>query len=377
MVSCNSLDELIHTASVVVCCGSGGVGKTTTAATLALAAALRGRRAVVVTIDPARRLAEALGAVDGLTNEPRRLRVPSGAPEAEGGELWAMMLDARATFDDLVRTYAPTPEQAQGILSNGFYHNVASAMSGTQEYMAGEKLFALVHDERFDLVVVDTPPTRRALDFLEAPGRLTRFLDHRVARLMLAPARTGLRVMNFAAQPLLRTLSRVVGGSALTDAMAFLQAFEGMERGFRDRAHEVERLLGSPQTRYVLVASPRHDTIDEARFFTDELIRRRRPVAALIINRLHPLYGPGDVAQAQHQAHQARTVGDVDIAALWDNVAELRGVAGAERDELASLRDAVGTAAYAEVPLLDGDVTDMDGLMAMMGPLFAPATTER
>jgi len=373
-MSTPTLDDLIETAGVIVCCGSGGVGKTTTAATLALAAALRGRRAVVVTIDPARRLAEALGASGGLTNDPRRLDLPLAA---EGGELWALMLDARATFDDLVRTYAPTPERAAGILANSFYRNVSSAMSGTQEYMAGEKLYSLVHDDRFDLVIVDTPPTRRALDFFEAPGRLTRFLDHRVARIMLAPARTSLRVVNLAAQPLLRTLGRVVGASALADAMAFLQAFEGMERGFRDRAHAVGELLGAAETRYVLVASPRHDTIDEARFFADELRRRHRRVAAVVVNRIHPLYGPGSAANARHRAGQARDLGDADLARLWDNLAELRHVAEAERAQLTALHEAVGDAAWAEVPLLDDDMTDLGGLMAIMTPLFASTSAGR
>ena len=367
-----SLDDLVTTASIIVCCGSGGVGKTTTAATLALAASQRGRRVVVVTIDPARRLAEALGASGGLTNEPTRLSVADG-----GGELWALMLDARATFDDLVRTYAPTPEQAQNILANGFYRNVSSAMSGTQEYMAGEKLYALVHDTRFDLVVVDTPPTRRALDFLEAPGRLTRFLDHRVARVMLAPARTGLRVVNLAAQPLLRTLGRVVGAGALADAMAFLQAFEGMERGFRQRAHAVGELLGAPETRYVLVASPRHDTIDEAQFFAEELTRRHRRVAAVVVNRIHRSFGPGTADEARQRADEASAAGHAEVARLWENLAELRQVAEAERAEIAPLRRSVGDAIWAEVPLLDDEMTDLEGLVAMMAPLFAPTAADR
>lgn len=369
-----SLEHLVDTASVVVCCGSGGVGKTTTAAALGLAASLRGRRVVVVTIDPARRLAEALGATEGLSNTPTRLNVPIDTGD---GELWALMLDARATFDDLVRMYAPSPDQAANILANGFYRNVSGAMSGTQEYMAGEKLYALVHDERFDLVVVDTPPTRRALDFLEAPSRLTRFLDHRVARVMLTPARTSMRVMNLATQPLLRTLGRVVGASALTDAMAFLQAFEGMERGFRDRAHAVGELLGEADTRYVLVASPRHDTIDEARFFADELTRRSRDVAAVVINRVHRLYGPGSAQHARQRASTTRDEGDSDVARLWDNLAELRQVAEAERREIEPLRHAVGGAIWAEVPWLDDELTDLDGLVAMMTPLFAPSGADR
>ena len=176
-----TLHQLVDTAEVLVCCGSGGVGKTTMAAVLGLEAARRGRRAVVITIDPAKRLADALGVPGGLGNEP--VRLPVQGP----GELWALMLDPAATFDGLVAANAATPEQADRILANGFYRNVAERFSGTQEYMAAEKLHQLHNDPRFDLVVVDTPPTRNALDFLDAPERLVRFLDHRLYRVLVAP----------------------------------------------------------------------------------------------------------------------------------------------------------------------------------------------
>ena len=238
------LTRLVDERAIVVCCGSGGVGKTTTAAVLAAEAARRGRRAVVVTIDPAKRLADALGLAGGLTNDPALVEGPWP------GELWAMMLDTKSTFDDLVHRHAPSPGQAERILANPFYRNISAALSGTQEYMAGEKLYELSEDPRFDLVVVDTPPTRNALDFLDAPGRLTRFLDHRLYRVLTAPTRLGLRVANFAAQAFLRTISKVVGGDVVSDAVAFFQAFEGMEAGFRARAAEVDRLLRAPATAY-------------------------------------------------------------------------------------------------------------------------------
>ena len=247
-----------------MCCGSGGVGKTTIAAVVALEGARRGRKTVVVTIDPARRLADALG-LAGLSNTPSRI---------EGdwpGELWATMLDTRSTFDALVGKYAGTPEQAERILANRFYRNIAGALSGTQEYMAMEKLYELHEETDFDLVVVDTPPTRHALDFLDAPRRLSRFLEHRLFRMLMAPSRGIVRAVNVAAQAFLRTVSKVVGGDVVDDAMAFFQAFEGMEEGFRQRAARVNELLAAPETAFVLVASPRRDTVAEAHFFADRL----------------------------------------------------------------------------------------------------------
>ena len=275
----SDLDALITTADVVVCCGSGGVGKTTTAAALGLQAARNGRRCVVVTIDPAKRLADALGVPGGLTNDP--IQLPIDGP----GELWALMLDTASTFDGLVLANAANPEQANRILTNGFYRNIAGSLGGTQEYMAAERLLALHLDLRFDLVIVDTPPTRNALDFLDAPRTLARFLDHPVFKLMMMPTRRGLRVLSIAAQPLLRSIGKVIGTEVLADALAFFQAFDGMETGFRNRADEVIELLHGETTRFVLVASPRVDTIDEARYFADRLEDKDLVVGAIIVNR--------------------------------------------------------------------------------------------
>ena len=200
------------------------------------------------------------------------------------------MLDTKSTFDHLVELYAPDAEQAERIMGNRFYRNISAALSGTQEYMAAEKLYELHDDERFDVVVVDTPPTRNALDFLEAPARLTRFLDHRLYRALTAPTRVGLRVVNVAAQAFLRTLSRVVGGDAIADAIAFFQAFDGMEEGFRQRANAVDELLKSTDTAYVLVTGPRHDTIEEARYFARRLTDSGTPPVAVIVNRVHPRF---------------------------------------------------------------------------------------
>ncbi len=287
-------DDLIDTSSVIVCCGSGGVGKTTTAAVIGLEAARRGRRAVVVTIDPARRLADALGLADGLASEPQRIDLGEDPADVEpAGELWAMMLDTAATFDGIVRANAESDEQIERILTNRFYRNIAGALSGTQEYMAAEMLHALHGDERFDLVVVDTPPSRNALDFLDAPGVLSRFLDHRLFKLLMLPARSGLRVIGTATQPLLRAIGRVVGSDVLADSVAFFQAFAGMETGFRERADEVIALIRAPETSFVVVASARHDTIAEAVWFVDQLVDQGVEVTSAIVNRTHPAFGVG------------------------------------------------------------------------------------
>lgn len=335
-------------ADVIVCCGSGGVGKTTTAAVLGLEAARTGRRAVVVTIDPARRLADALGMPEGLRSEPERLTSIDGP-----GELWAMMLDTAAMFESVVRTHAGDADQAARIVDNRFYRNIAGSMSGTQEYMASEALHQLHGDERFDLVVVDTPPSRNALDFLDAPGVLTRFLEHKAFRALMLPARSGLRVINTATRPLLRAIGKVVGSDVLADAVAFFQAFSGMEAGFRQRAEEVTALLRAPSTRFVLVASPRRDTVAEAVWFADQLRAQGLPVSAAVINRAHPRF---DVEREPADSD------DPILQALVDNLAHLRRLAALERAEIAPLADRLDGAPLVEVPLLDRDVHDLDGL---------------
>ena len=352
-----ALADSVATAEVIVCCGTGGVGKTTTAAALGLQAARLGRRAVVVTIDPAKRLADALGVPGGLDNDPLRLPI-----EADG-ELWALMLDTATTFDGLVTTYAASPQQAQRILSNAFYRNIASSFSGTQDYMAAERLHALHADDRFDVVIVDTPPTRNALDFLDAPGVITRFLDHPLFRLLMMPTRRGLRVLNLAAQPILRSIGKVVGGEVLTDAVAFFQAFDGMETGFRRRADDVIVLLHSEVTRFVLIASPRRDTIGEAAFFADRLKAARLAVTTLIVNRATPSFG--DLPPQRPRR--------ADRAALYDNLADLIAAAAAERCNLAGLLDELGLEADGGsvwVPLLPTDVHDLDGLGTIRSLLF-------
>ncbi len=357
-----ALEQLVRERSILVCCGTGGVGKTTISAVLAMAGAQAGRRTVVVTIDPAKRLADTLG-LDSLSNEATRLEGPWP------GELWALMLDTKGTFDDLVLRHAASPEQAERILSNGFYRNISGALSGTQEYMAMEKLYSLHEEQDFDLVVVDTPPTRHALDFLDAPRRLTRFLDHRLYRLVLAPTRTYLRAVSVAAQTFLRTVTRVAGADVLADAITFFQAFEGMETGFRDRAARVMELLAQQDTAYVLVASARRDTVEEATFFADRLRQSGLPVAAVIVNRLHPRFDDG-VAGSERSRALAAAVAGTALADLYTNLADLQLIAAREEEELAPLLAAADGATVVRVPFLPADVHDLGGLTAVGEHLF-------
>ncbi|MET0663629.1 MAG: ArsA-related P-loop ATPase, partial [Ilumatobacteraceae bacterium] len=375
----HSIDTMIAQASVIVCCGSGGVGKTTTAAAIGLRAAAAGRRVVVVTIDPAKRLADALGLVDGLAAAPQRIELTEdGGVDSDKagveGEMWAMMLDAEATFDDLVRREAGDDAQVDRILSNRFYRNIAGALSGTQEYMASEMLHQLHVDERFDLVVVDTPPSRNALDFLEAPGVLARFLDHRVFRLMMLPTKGGLRIIGTATQPILRAIGRVVGSDVLADSVAFFQAFAGMEAGFRERAAAVMALIRADATAFVIVTSPHHDTIDEAVWFADQLAvqgvgHEGAGAEIVIVNRVHPAFGPGTADEARAAADKAAADGDGVLAALWNNAADLRAARERELVVVGPLAEMMSAARLAFVPLLERDVHDLDGLQTIAGHL--------
>jgi anion-transporting ArsA/GET3 family ATPase len=365
--------DVIDSSSVIVCCGSGGVGKTTTAAVLGLEAARRGRRAVVVTIDPAKRLADALGLEGGLAAEPQRIDIGRGDAESDleqTGELWAMMLDTAATFDGLVKRHAGDEEQIERILSNAFYRNIAGALSGTQEYMAAETLHQLHGDDRFDLVVVDTPPSRNALDFLEAPGVLARFLDHRLFKLLMLPTRGGLKVFGTATQPLLKAIGKVVGSDVLADSVAFFQAFAGMETGFRERADEVIALIRAPETSFVVVATPRHDTIDEAVWFAEQLVEQGVGVTGAVVNRAQPAFGNGSAESAVSNAFEAGAQEDLALASLWANVADLRTMREHELDVIAPLAEIAGEDRLSLVPLLDRDVHDLDGLWTIAGHLF-------
>ncbi|MFF1477040.1 ArsA family ATPase [Streptomyces sp. NPDC058301] len=269
---------------IVVCCGSGGVGKTTTAAALGLRAAERGRKVVVLTIDPARRLAQSMG-IDSLDNTPRRVKGVDG-----DGELHAMMLDMKRTFDEIVEAHAD-PERARAILSNPFYQSLSAGFAGTQEYMAMEKLGQLRARDAWDLIIVDTPPSRSALDFLDAPKRLGSFLDGKFIRLLMAPAkmggRAGMKFLNVGMSMMTGTLGKLLGGQLLRDVQTFVAAMDTMFGGFRTRADATYRLLQAPGTAFLVVAAPERDALREAAYFVERLAADSMPLAGLVLNRVH------------------------------------------------------------------------------------------
>src|SRR5580693_6107020 len=268
---------------IIVCCGSGGVGKTTTAAALGLRAAERGRHVVVLTVDPARRLAQSMG-LSSLDNTPRP--VPGSAAGTAGGSLHAMMLDMKRTFDEIVEAHAD-PDRATQILANPFYQSLSSSFAGTQEYMAMEKLGQLRHADEWDLIVVDTPPSRSALDFLDAPQRLGRFLDGRLIRLLTVPAKTGMsamRVLNAGFSMMTGALTKILGTQVLKDAQTFVTALDTMFGGFRERAEATYRLLQTPGTAFLVIAAPEPDALREASYFVERLDAERMPLAGLILN---------------------------------------------------------------------------------------------
>ncbi|MFI5943902.1 ArsA-related P-loop ATPase [Streptomyces uncialis] len=271
---------------IVVCCGAGGVGKTTTAAALGLRAAERGRKVVVLTIDPARRLAQSMG-IDSLDNTPRRVK---GIDNGAGGELHAMMLDMKRTFDEIVEAHAD-PERAAAILGNPFYQSLSAGFAGTQEYMAMEKLGQLRARDEWDLIVVDTPPSRSALDFLDAPKRLGSFLDGKLIRVLMAPAkvggRAGMKFLNVGMSMMTGALGKLLGGQLLRDVQTFVAAMDTMFGGFRTRADATYRLLQAPGTAFLVVAAPERDALREAAYFVERLAAEDMPLAGLVLNRVH------------------------------------------------------------------------------------------
>jgi anion-transporting ArsA/GET3 family ATPase len=359
---------------IIVCCGAGGVGKTTTSAALAVAAAEAGRTVVVLTIDPARRLAQSLGLVE-LDNEPRQVHIPGGPATGADGELHAMMLDMKRTFDDVVVAHS-TPERAEQILANPFYQALSSSFAGTQEYMAMEKLGQLRASEQWDLIIVDTPPSRSALDFLDAPNRMSRFLDGTMIRLLTAPSRTGLKFVSAGFMVFSRIISKVLGGQLLRDISAFVAALDTMFGGFRERATATYELLRRPGTSFVVVATPEPDALREASYFVDRLSTEGMPLAGLVLNRTHP---PATTALSATRADGAAEevletgVDGAELAAAALQVhAERMTQAGREQHMADRFTSAHPEVPVRAVPAAAGDVHDLDGLRRMAGELTAP-----
>ena len=344
---------------VLVCCGAGGVGKTTTAAAMALRAAEYGRTVVVLTIDPAKRLAQALG-IKELGNDPQR--VPLG-PEVSG-ELHAMMLDMRRTFDDMVVEHSG-PERAQAILENPFYQTVATSLAGTQEYMAMEKLGQLLGEDRWDLVVVDTPPSRNALDFLDAPKRLGSFMDGRLWRLLLAPGRGIGRLFTGVMGLAMKALSTVLGSQMLSDASGFVQSLDSTFGGFREKADRTYELLKRRGTQFVVVSAAEPDALREATFFVDRLSEEGMPLAGLILNRTHPMLCTLAVERATEGADELEADGDDLTAAVLRIHADRGQTAKREVRLLSRFTGANPHVRVVGVPSLPFDVSDLDALQAI------------
>ncbi len=355
---------------IIVCCGSGGVGKTTTSAALALRAAERGRKVVVLTIDPARRLAQSMG-IEELDNTPR----PVPGVGSDGGSLDAMMLDMKRTFDEVVVSQASS-EKAKQILENPFYIALSSSFAGTQEYMAMEKLGQIHADAQrdgtYDLIVVDTPPSRSALDFLDAPERLSSFLDGRFIRLLLAPAKGPARLMTAGFTVVTNALTKVLGAQVLRDMQTFVSAFDTLFGGFRVRAEKTFALLQADGTAFLVVAAPEPDALREAAYFVERLSEDDMPLAGLVVNRASP-QTQGDVSADEAMA-AAQRLRKADPDSLTAGLLRLHAdrVRMVEREaRLRSRFDAAHPQVpTAVVPALAGDVHDLDGLR-QVGALLA------
>ncbi|HTS99074.1 MAG TPA: ArsA family ATPase [Streptosporangiaceae bacterium] len=358
---------------VIVCCGSGGVGKTTTAAAIGLRAAERGRHVVVLTVDPARRLAQSMG-LTSLDNTPRPVPFPDRGDSTPGGSLHAMMLDMKRTFDEIVEAHAD-PDRAAQILANPFYQSLSSGFSGTQEYMAMEKLGQLRRADEWDLIVVDTPPSRSALDFLDAPQRLGRFLDGRLIRLLVVPAKVGgrayVKVLNAGFGMVTGVLTKVLGGQVLKDVQTFVSALDTMFGGFRERADYTYRLLRAPGTAFLVIAAPEPDALREASYFVERLAQEGMPLAGLVLNRVHR--SPAARLSAARSMAAAETLaadGQTDpphaltIAALRLHAERMQLVA-AERRVAGHFTTAHPHVPVAEVPAQPDDVHDLAGLGAV------------
>jgi anion-transporting ArsA/GET3 family ATPase len=379
------LEKRLEGKRVLVCVGSGGVGKTTVSAALALGLAARGRKVVVVSIDPAKRLATALG-LEELTGDPHRidqsaLAVALGS-QLEGingdiarataslGELWAMMLDSKGTFDALIGRLAPDESTREEILSNRIYRELSSAVAGSQEFTAVAKLYELHGEGEWDAIVLDTPPSRNALDFLDAPDRLTRFLDGRALKVLLAPGGLTRGLIGRSTTLMFSVFARVTGVNLVGELSGFFGSLSGLLGGFRERARGVEALLRDPSTGFLIVTSPEHEPAGEAVFLHEELAREEMEFAGLIVNRTH------DVGLEGRSAEQVETLlsGDLGEALarrVASNLADFDVLMRRDRGSVAALSEALQEGDPVLVPHLDGEVQDLRGLAAVAEHLFA------
>jgi anion-transporting ArsA/GET3 family ATPase len=365
--------DVIADKRIVICGGSGGVGKTTTSAAIAMGAAAAGRKVAVVTIDPARRLANSLG-LEQLGNEPAlvdpALFAPAGV-EMEG-ELWAMMLDPKRTFDELIDRLAPNEKARDEVLGNRIYQELSNAVAGSQEFTAMAKLYELDRDHDFDLIVLDTPPSRNALDFLDAPDRLTQFFEGRALQVFLRPTGLAARVMGRGTGVVFGVLKRVTGIDLLDDLAVFFRSLSGMIDGFKERAQAVNKLLGDRGTVFVLVTSPEREPIDEAIFFWRKLKAARMPFGGVVVNRVHhDLLGDAEVEDVSDEL--AAELGDKLAGRVAENFRDYHVLARRDAHNIERLGRQLRDDRLLLVPYLDEDVHDIEGLSRLNRYLFATA----
>ena len=388
-----NVGELLEGKRVCICAGSGGVGKTTTSAAIAMGMAARGLKVAVLTIDPAKRLANSLGLPE-LGNEERMIdpeRFAAHGVEMKG-ELWAMMLDAKRTFDELVERHAPDEQTRDRVLQNRIYQEISNAMAGSQEYMAMEKLYEIHQEARYDLLVLDTPPTRHALDFIDAPERMTRFIEGRSLQFFLKPGRLGVKVLGRSGGVLFSALKRITGIDLLQDLSEFFQSFGGMAQGFSERAQRVNELLGHRDTTFLLVTAPERDAIDEGVYFWRRLREARLPFGGVVVNKVHHDFvrelEPGAFSDAGLGGVEENTVGQLaaDLedslepalgSKVVENFERYRALAARDRENMARLTERLAHDSVVCVPYFDEDVHDIDGLAQVNRYLFASSAERR
>ncbi len=367
------LERVVETAHILVTTGAGGVGKTTTAAALGVAGARAGRRTLVLTIDPARRLAQSMG-LDTLDNVPRQVVVPDA-----DGELFAMMLDMQSTFDHLIERHAKSQRSADVIKANRIYQTLSSTLSGTQEYMAMEKLHELHEDGEWDLLIVDTPPTRSALDFLDAPKRMTGFLEGSLLKLFLKPGMLAgkgyLKAVNAGASAFMKIAGRVTGMELLQDMGEFFRNFEGMYEGFKERAEQVLDLLQEPTSQFVIVTSPQPPPLREAKFFLDRIEQEGLHAAGVVVNRIDPLFVglPAEDAIEAQRGELVELEHGAAILELLEVASATRRLAERERRDVNAALFGAKPRALVEVPLLRSDVHDLETLSRISSALVGAA----
>jgi anion-transporting ArsA/GET3 family ATPase len=365
-----NIAEMLDGKRVCVCAGSGGVGKTTTSAAIALGMAAAGAKVAVVTIDPANRLANALG-LEQLENQPRRVAADRLASESLEirGELWAMMLDPKRTFDELIDRIAPDPGRAEEIKANRVYRELSTAVSGSQELTAIAKLYELDQEHRFDLLVLDTPPSRNALEFLDAPGRLNAFLEGRALKAFMRPTGIGIRALGRGAVPLLGGLRKITGIDLISDLVTFFQLLGDMTSDFSQRAAQVEQLLRAPSTAFLLVTSAAREPIDESIWFGQRLEADGLPFAGVVVNRVHhDLLGNREPREVRRSL--ARVLDPGLASRVAENFRDYHVLARRDDANLARLAGQLDAARLLLVPQLDDDVHDVEGLLRIHRYLF-------